>query len=139
VHDVIAHLPYFQWIKSKVLSMRIKSRSDIGSMDNLESVVRQNFKGHGVPDRFADTVSCTDVVIEDGVVASSSVVFNCTVLLSVAFQGTRVWLYFGLSCNNGVQVDSWECWLPFACRAQRMSTQMSSDSWDQAFRDSGDN
>jgi hypothetical protein len=38
-----------------VLSMRIKSRSDIGSMDNLESVVRQNFKGHGVSDRLADT------------------------------------------------------------------------------------
>jgi hypothetical protein len=35
--------------------MRIKSRSDIGSMDNLESVVHQNFKGHGVSDRFADT------------------------------------------------------------------------------------
>jgi hypothetical protein len=44
-----------QWIKSKVLSMRIKSRSDIGLMDNLESVVRQNFKGHGVSNRFADT------------------------------------------------------------------------------------
>jgi hypothetical protein len=44
-----------QWIKSKFLSMRIKSRSDIGLMDNLESVVRQNFKGHGVSDRFADT------------------------------------------------------------------------------------
>jgi hypothetical protein len=37
-----------QWIKSKVLSMWIKSRSDIGLMDNLESVIRQNFKGHGV-------------------------------------------------------------------------------------------
>jgi hypothetical protein len=44
-----------QWIKSKVLSVRIKSQSDIGSMDNLESVIRQNFKGHGVSDRFADT------------------------------------------------------------------------------------
>jgi hypothetical protein len=44
-----------QWIKSKVLSMRIKSRSDIGSMDNLESVIRQNFKGNGMSDRFADT------------------------------------------------------------------------------------
>jgi hypothetical protein len=44
-----------QWIKLKVLSMRIKSQSDIGSMDNLESVVHQNFKGHGVSDRFADT------------------------------------------------------------------------------------
>jgi hypothetical protein len=44
-----------QWIKSKVLSMRIKSRSDIGLMDNLESVVRQNLKGHGISDRFADT------------------------------------------------------------------------------------
>jgi hypothetical protein len=44
-----------QWIKSKVLSMRVKSRSDIGSMDNLESVVRQNLKGHGMSDRLADT------------------------------------------------------------------------------------
>jgi hypothetical protein len=38
--------------------------------------------GVGVP---AAEVSCMDVVIEDGVVASSSVVLNCTVLLSVAF------------------------------------------------------
>jgi hypothetical protein len=59
--------------------------------------------GVGVP---AVEVSCTDVVIEDGVVASSSVMLNCTVLLSVAFRGTRVRLYFGLSCNNGMQVDS---------------------------------
>jgi hypothetical protein len=44
-----------QWIKSKVLSMRVKSRSDIGSMDNLESVVCQNLKGHGMSDRLADT------------------------------------------------------------------------------------
>jgi hypothetical protein len=44
-----------QWIKSKVLSMWVKSRSDIGSMDNLESVIRQNLKGHGMSDRFADT------------------------------------------------------------------------------------
>jgi hypothetical protein len=44
-----------QWIKLKVLSVRVKSRSDIGSMDNLESVIRQNLKGHGVSDRFADT------------------------------------------------------------------------------------
>jgi hypothetical protein len=44
-----------QWIKSKVLSIRDKSRSDIGSMDNLESVVRQNLKGHGMSDRLADT------------------------------------------------------------------------------------
>jgi hypothetical protein len=43
-----------QWIKLKVLSMRVKSRSDIGSMDNLESVVRQNLKGHGMSDRLAD-------------------------------------------------------------------------------------
>jgi hypothetical protein len=92
--------------------------------------------GVGVP---AVEVLCTDVVIEDGVVASSSVVLNCTVLLSVAFWGTRVWLYLGLSRNDGVRVDSWECWLPFTCRARRMSTRMSSDSWDQAFRDSGDN
>jgi hypothetical protein len=38
--------------------------------------------GVGVP---AVEVTCTDVVIEDGVVASSSVVLNCTVLLSIAF------------------------------------------------------
>jgi hypothetical protein len=44
-----------QWIKSKVLSLRVKSRSDIGSMNNLESVIRQNLKGHGVSDRLADT------------------------------------------------------------------------------------
>jgi hypothetical protein len=44
-----------QWIKSKVLSVRVKSQSDIGSMDNLESVVRQNLEGHGVSDRLADT------------------------------------------------------------------------------------
>jgi hypothetical protein len=44
-----------QWIKSKVLSMWVKSRSDIGSMDNLESVVRQNLKGHGVSDRLTAT------------------------------------------------------------------------------------
>jgi hypothetical protein len=44
-----------QWIKSKVLSMRIKSQSDIGLMDNLESVVRQNPKGHGMSDGLADT------------------------------------------------------------------------------------
>jgi hypothetical protein len=44
-----------QWIKSKVLSMQIKSRSDIGLMYNLESVVRQNLKGHGMPDRLTDT------------------------------------------------------------------------------------
>jgi hypothetical protein len=33
-----------QWIKSKVLSVRIKSRSDIGLMVNLESVICQKFK-----------------------------------------------------------------------------------------------
>jgi hypothetical protein len=44
-----------QWIKSKVLSVWNKSQSDIGSMDNLESVIHQNLKGHGVADRFADT------------------------------------------------------------------------------------
>jgi hypothetical protein len=43
------------WIKSKVLSMWVKSQSDIGLMDNLESVIRQNFEGHGVSDRLADT------------------------------------------------------------------------------------
>jgi hypothetical protein len=49
------NLARLQWIKSKVLSVRIKSQSDIGSMDNLESVIRQNFKGHGVSNRLADT------------------------------------------------------------------------------------
>jgi hypothetical protein len=92
--------------------------------------------GVGVP---AVEVSCMDIVIEDGVVASSSLVLNCTVLLSAAFWGTRVWLYLGLSHNDGMQVDSWEHWLPFTCRAQRMSTRMSLDSWDQAFQDSGNN
>jgi hypothetical protein len=53
--DGHGNLARLQWIKSKVLSVRIKRRSDIGSMDNLESVVRQNFKGHGMSDRFADT------------------------------------------------------------------------------------
>jgi hypothetical protein len=84
-------------------------------------------------------VSCMDVMIEDWVVASLSVVLNCTVLLSIAFWGTCVQLYLGLSCNDVMQVDSWERWLPFTCRAQRMSTQMSLDSWDHAFKDSGDN
>jgi hypothetical protein len=51
-HGNVARL---QWIKSKVLSVQVKSRSDIGSMDNLESVIHQNLKGHGVSDRFADT------------------------------------------------------------------------------------
>jgi hypothetical protein len=53
--DGRGNIARLQWIKSKVLSVRIKSQSDIGSMDNLESVVRQNLKGHGVSDRFADT------------------------------------------------------------------------------------
>jgi hypothetical protein len=44
-----------QWIKSKVFSVQVKSQSDIGSMDNLESVVRQNLKGHGMSNRLADT------------------------------------------------------------------------------------
>jgi hypothetical protein len=39
----------------KVISMWVKSQSDIGSMDNLESVIRQNHKGHGMSDRLADT------------------------------------------------------------------------------------
>jgi hypothetical protein len=51
-HHNVARL---QWIKSKVLSMWVKSQSDIGSMDNLESVVCQNLKGHGMSDRLADT------------------------------------------------------------------------------------
>jgi hypothetical protein len=53
--DGRGNIARLQWIKSKVLSMLIKSRSDIGSMDNLESVVRQNFKGNGTSNRFADT------------------------------------------------------------------------------------
>jgi hypothetical protein len=44
-----------QSIKSKLLSMQVKSQSDIGSMDNLESVIHQNLKGHDMSDRFADT------------------------------------------------------------------------------------
>jgi hypothetical protein len=51
-HGNIARL---QWIKSKVLSVWVKSQSDIGLMDNLESVVCQNLKGHGLSDRLADT------------------------------------------------------------------------------------
>jgi hypothetical protein len=53
--DGRGNIAMLQWIKSKVLIVQIKSQSDIGSMDYLESVVRQNFKGHGVPNRFADT------------------------------------------------------------------------------------
>jgi hypothetical protein len=53
--DGRGNIARLQWIKSKVLSMWVKSRSDIGSMDNLESVVRQNLKGHGMSDRLADT------------------------------------------------------------------------------------
>jgi hypothetical protein len=53
--DGCGNIARLQWIKSKVLSMQVKSRSDIGLMDNLESVVRQNLNGHGVCDRFADT------------------------------------------------------------------------------------
>jgi hypothetical protein len=53
--DGCGNVARLQWIKSKVLSMQIKSRSDIGLMDNLESVVCQNLKGHGMSDRFADT------------------------------------------------------------------------------------
>jgi hypothetical protein len=43
--DGRGNIARLQWIKSKVLSMRVKSQSDIGLMDNLESVVRQNLKG----------------------------------------------------------------------------------------------
>jgi hypothetical protein len=53
--DGYGNVTRLQWIKSKVLSMRVKSRSDIGLMDTLESVIRQNLKGHGVSDRLADT------------------------------------------------------------------------------------
>jgi hypothetical protein len=53
--DGRGNIARLQWIKSKVLSMRIKSQPDIASMDNLESVIRQNFKGHGLSDRFAET------------------------------------------------------------------------------------
>jgi hypothetical protein len=54
--DGRGNIARLQWIKSKVLSMQIKRQSDIGSMDNLESVIHQNLKGHGVADRFADTL-----------------------------------------------------------------------------------
>jgi hypothetical protein len=53
--DGRGNIARLQWIKSKVLSMQVKSQSDIGSMDNLESVIRQNLKGHGVSNRLADT------------------------------------------------------------------------------------
>jgi hypothetical protein len=53
--DGHGNITRLQWIKSKVISMWVKSQSDIGSMDNLESVVRQNRKGHGMSDRLADT------------------------------------------------------------------------------------
>jgi hypothetical protein len=60
--DGRGNIARLQWIKSKVLSVRIKSQSDIGLMDNLESVVRQNFKGHGMSDRFADTDKVSTVL-----------------------------------------------------------------------------
>jgi hypothetical protein len=53
--DGCGNVARLQWIKSKVLSMRVKSRSDIGLMDKLESVIRLNLKGHGVSNRFTDT------------------------------------------------------------------------------------
>jgi hypothetical protein len=53
--DGCGNVARLQWIKSKVLSMWVKSQSDIGLMDNLESVIRQNLKGHGVSNRFTDT------------------------------------------------------------------------------------
>jgi hypothetical protein len=53
--DGCGNVARLQWIKSKVLSVQVKSRSDIGSMDNLESVIHQNLKGHGMSDRLADT------------------------------------------------------------------------------------
>jgi hypothetical protein len=53
--DGCGNIAKLQWIKSKVLSVRVKSQSEIGSMDNLESVIHQNLKGHGMSDRLADT------------------------------------------------------------------------------------
>jgi hypothetical protein len=53
--DGCGNVARLQWIKLKVLSVWVKSRSDIGSMDNLESVIHQNLKGHGMSDRLADT------------------------------------------------------------------------------------
>jgi hypothetical protein len=53
--DGRGNITRLQWIKLKVLSMWVKSQSDIGSMDNLESVICQNLKGHGVSNRLADT------------------------------------------------------------------------------------
>jgi hypothetical protein len=53
--DGRGNIARLQWMKSKVLSVRIKSQSDIGLIDNLESVVCQNLKGHCMANRFADT------------------------------------------------------------------------------------
>ncbi len=55
-----------QWIKSKVLSVQVKSRSDIGSMDNLERVIHQNLKNHGMSDRLADTEKMSAQVPRSG-------------------------------------------------------------------------
>jgi hypothetical protein len=53
--DRRGNITRLQWIKSWVLSMQVKCQSDIGLMDNLESVVHQNLKGHGMSNRLADT------------------------------------------------------------------------------------
>jgi hypothetical protein len=42
--DGRGNIAMLQWIKSKVLIVQIKSRSDIGSIDYPESVVCQNLK-----------------------------------------------------------------------------------------------
>jgi hypothetical protein len=58
--DGRGNIARLQWIKSKVLSVQVKSQSDIGSMDKLESVIHQNLKGHGMSDRLADTDEIND-------------------------------------------------------------------------------
>jgi hypothetical protein len=52
--DGRGNIARLQWIKSKVLSVQVKSRSDIGSMDNLESVIRQNLEDHCMSNSLAD-------------------------------------------------------------------------------------
>jgi hypothetical protein len=47
--DGRGNIARLQWIKLKVLSVWVKSRSDIGLMDNLENVVRQNLKVMACP------------------------------------------------------------------------------------------
>ncbi len=43
-----------QWVKSKVLFIRIKSQPDIGPVYNLQSIVRQDLEGHCMSNSLAD-------------------------------------------------------------------------------------